>query len=201
MSKLKWITAGCIVFFLVINTSYFWSKEVGIWLIPLSLLLVITYLCFLVIIFIQIFKAAKEKGCNNKRLYTIFLLTVVLLLTAIQPKGIINYEKWESKDLLIAKSKGAANCSTTLRLKPTNQFTFTTVCFGIEEIKGVYKINEDTIFFESTNGKKMYHFGIVCINDTTLVFPPYPNATGTVRLYRSHTDSIIRKLYILTNHL
>ncbi|MDR2919372.1 MAG: copper resistance protein NlpE [Tannerella sp.] len=198
MDRFKWIAIAVILFFITVNTSYFWSKEVGIWLIPLSLLLVIIYLCFFILFFIQIFKAANEKFSNNKRLYTIILLVIVLFLTAILPK---NPNKWEGENLLVAAHKGAASCSTTLRLKPDGKFKYTSVCFGIEETRGTYKINGDTVFFEPTNDKEMYTFGIICSNDTTLRYPPYPDATGIVRLYRNRTDSITRELYILTNNL
>lgn len=201
MSRFKWIIAGSIAFFLIINTSYFWSKEVGIWLIPLSLLLVIIYLCFLIILFVQIFKAAKEKFNDNKRIFAILLLAIILCSAVIAPKCIITPDKFEDKDLLVAIHKGAASCSTTLRLKPDGKFKYTAVCFGIEETRGTYKINGDTVFFEPTNGKEMYTFGIICSNDTTLHYPPYPDVTGTVRLYRNRTDSITRELYILTNNL
>lgn len=200
-SKFKWIIASSIAFFLAINTSYFWSREVGVWLIPLYLILIIIYLIFFITLVVQFFKATKEKFRDDKRMFTIFLLTILLFLIAVAPKGIINPDKFEGKVLLVATHKGAASCSTTLRLQSTGRFKYTTVCFGIEETKGTYKINKDTVFFEPTNDKEMFEFGIIYLNDTLSYNHPFPDAIGTIQLHRNQTDPITPTLYILTNNL
>jgi len=49
--------------------------------------------------------------------------------------------------LLIAQAEGAANCVTTFKLKENNKFVERSICFGVSEIKGYYKIKNDTVFF------------------------------------------------------
>lgn len=76
---------------------------------------------------------------------------IILTLIFFKPFGVIDFEKLEGKDLLIAQSEGAANCLLTLKLKDNNTFTEKSVCFGVTKINGNYKIRQDTIFFENTN--------------------------------------------------
>ena len=115
MHKYKWSIATAICFFLIINTSYFWEKETGILSIPFFILLIILYLCFLIVLFIQIIKSWKEKFNNIQRIYTIIFTASILLVISIYPKGIIDFDKLEGKDLLVATYRGTGNCSGTLR--------------------------------------------------------------------------------------
>lgn len=201
MKRFKWIIIGLISFFLFINTSYFWSKEVGKWLIPFSLLLIIGYLSLLVIFFIQIVKAGKEKFKNRKRIYVIIGIAILLVLTVNYPKGIIDFDKLEGKDLLIATHKGGGSCSSTLKLKSTHLFKFTSVCYGIKEIRGSYRLNKDTVFFEPANNNAMYEYGIISLHDKYSYNHLYPDAIGSIQLHTNRTDSITCELYILTNNL
>lgn len=80
-------------------------------------------------------------------MFSIGLLLIVLILTFIKPFGIIDFEKFESKNILIAEREGVAGCSMTLKLKENKKFTAKSVCFGMTETIGQYEIKKDTIFF------------------------------------------------------
>ncbi len=93
------------------------------------------------------------------------MLTIALGLASFKPNGFINFEKFEGSDILIAQREGAANCTTTFKLKENNKFTEQSVCFGTTEIKGDYKIQNDTIFFENVElGRgedEFYKFAVI----------------------------------------
>ena len=50
---------------------------------------------------------------------------------------------------LESRRERAANCMTTFKLKDNKTFTEKSICFGVIEIKGSYKIVHDTIYFEN----------------------------------------------------
>ena len=75
-------------------------------------------------------------------------LSFVFIDPFIFPGGIIDFEKFESETILIAQREGVANCTNRLKFKVDGSFLERAVCFGIEEIRGNYKLKGDTIFFE-----------------------------------------------------
>ena len=87
----------------------------------------------------QIYFSVKEKFKQNHRFILIGLLTTVLLLTYFKPLGIVDFDKFEGTDILIAEREGAANCLTTLKLKDDYTFRERIGCFGVSEIKGTAK--------------------------------------------------------------
>jgi hypothetical protein len=107
----------------------------------------------------------KEKFSDRQRLLIIAMLTIVLGLAFFKPAGFIDFEKFEGSDILIAQREGAANCMTTFKLKENNKFTEKSVCFGMTEIKGAYKLKNDTIFFENVelgrDENEFYKFAII----------------------------------------
>jgi len=70
-----------------------------------------------------------------------------------------------SDDILIAQREGAANCTTTFRLKKGNKFIEKSICFGTTEVTGEYKIKNDTIFFENVKHSRLksdfYQFALI----------------------------------------
>ncbi|WP_321538482.1 hypothetical protein [Flavobacterium piscinae] len=59
----------------------------------------------------------KENFSEKKRFITCGLLLLVLTLTFLKPKGIFDFERLESSNILEAQSEGAANCTTVIKLK------------------------------------------------------------------------------------
>ncbi len=107
----------------------------------------------------QLFYAFKERFKDKQRLISIGLILIVLCLTIYRPFGLINYEKFEGNDILIAEREGIANCMTYIKLKENNNFTNREFCFGETEIKGEYKIKNDTIYFDNVKfGRSENHF-------------------------------------------
>lgn len=145
--KNKILIAITIIFFLIVNTSYYWKSNLGLISLPISLILFLVYLGLCIITIRYIFLAFKERSKNKKQMFSIGLLLIVLILTFIKPFGIIDFEKFESKNILIAEREGVAGCSMNLKLKENKKFTAKSVCFGMTETIGQYEIKKDTIFF------------------------------------------------------
>lgn len=163
--KNKILYAITIIFFLIVNTSYYWKSNLGFISLPISLILFLVYLGLCIITIRYIFLAFKERSINKKQMFSIGLLLIVLILTFIKPFGIIDFEKFESKNILIAEREGVAGCSMTLKLKENKKFTAKSVCFGMTETIGKYEIKNDTIYFYDIklgrNDKEFYKFAVL----------------------------------------
>jgi hypothetical protein len=198
--KNKGLIITTIIFFLTINTTYYWEAKLGIWAMPATLLLVIVYFGLGIALIRQIYFAIREKLTSKSRLLLIGLLTLVLILTFFEPFGLINFDKLEGDDILIAEREGAANCMTTLKLKDNFTFREKNVCFGVSEIKGNYHLQNDTIYFDNVelgrHENEFYKFAVVK--------PSKYNKDGKhfdLTRYNSLTDTVGRDLWITKNEL
>ena len=147
--KNKGLYIATIIFFLLVNTTYYWESKMGMFAMVTFLLLILYFLVLTVLLLGQTFFAIREKLKNRQRLFLIGLMTVVLGLSFFYPGGIMNFELFESESLLIAQREGAANCRTVLKLKKNNKFSEKSICFGVSETSGEYRIENDTIFFHN----------------------------------------------------
>jgi hypothetical protein len=59
---------------------------------------------------------------QKRRLYLLAMLVFTLVSTVLYPRGMITFDNWGSPTVLIAQMEGAANCTTTLKLKKDNTF-------------------------------------------------------------------------------
>ena len=163
--KYKILITITIVFFLVVNTSYYWKSNLGFITLPISLILFLIYFVLCIVTIRSLYFAFNERFKNKERMFSIGLLLIVLTLTFIKPFGIIDFEKFESKTILIAKREGVAGCSMTLKLKENNKFTAKSVCFGMTETIGKYDIKNDTIYFYDVelgrNENEFYKFAVL----------------------------------------
>lgn len=119
--KNKGLPITTIVFFLLVNTSYYWFNDLGDFEIPAFFILVFVFAGLGFEMLRLLYIAIKEKFKNKLRILTIGILTTVLTLVYLKPKGLINFEKFEGKELLVAQRKGPANCMTTFKLIEDNK--------------------------------------------------------------------------------
>jgi hypothetical protein len=148
----------------------------------------------------QIYFSLREKFTNRQRLFLVGLLTIVLSLTAYKPFGLVDFDKFEGGDLLIAEREGAANCMTTLKLKDDLTFRERNVCFGVGEIKGSYHLQNDTIYFDKVqlgrHEDEFYEFAVV----TSSKF----NTDGKhfdLKRFKNLSDTVGHELWITKNEL
>jgi hypothetical protein len=147
--KQKGLIIITIAFFLIVNTTYFWEGKLGLFAMPTFLILVLVYLGLAIVLLRQLYFVFKEKFADKFRLLTLGLLAAVLSLTFFFPFGVIDFDRLSGDDLLVAQREGAANCMTTFKLKSNKTFIEKSVCFGVTEIKGNYKLVHDTIYFQN----------------------------------------------------
>jgi hypothetical protein len=198
--KHKGLLITTILFFLLINTTYYWEGKLGAFAVLTTLLLIITFLVLTVLLFKQIYISIKEKFIDKQRLILIVILILTLGLTFFFPGGIINFEKFESNSILIAQREGVANCMTTLRLKANKKFNERNVCFGVNDITGTYYLKEDTIFFDydskNRQGKRYYKFAIIKNIGTNNT-----KHKGELVRYIDYSDTTGITLWIIKNEL
>jgi len=198
--KNKGLIITTIIFFLTVNTSYYWKVKLGLFAFPAFLILVVIYLGLGLALIRQIYFLIKEKFTDKSRLINIGLLTIVLILTFLKPFGLIDFEKLEGDNILVAEREGSANCMTTLKLKDDFTFSERSVCFGVTEIKGEFHIQNDTIYFDNVSfgrdENEFYKFAIIEQSKF--------NKDGKhfeLTRYKSLTDTIGHKLWITKNEL
>ena len=90
----------------------------------------------------------------------------LLIILFFYPNGIINLK--ETRGLFLeAFSKGAVNDTTTLKLYKNNEFKELNICFGITSAEGTYRIENDTVYFDSKiipkHSDRYYDFAIIKI--------------------------------------
>jgi hypothetical protein len=197
--KQKGLIITAILFFLLVNTTYFWEIKLGGWGMLVIFILVLVFLILSVNLLRQLFYAIKEKYLNRHRLLTVCLLTVILGLTLFFPSGLFDFDKLMGKDLLVAQREGAVNCLTTLKLKENGKFIERTACFGLQEIKGNYKMINDTIYFENVesgrNEDTYYRYAVIRPSEIR------DNKHFDIIRFKDITDTTGHKLWIIKNDL
>jgi len=198
--KNKGLLITTIIFFLTINTTYYWEGKLGIFAFPAFLILVVVYFGLGIALLRQIYFAVKEKLADKNRLLVIGFLTLVLVLTFFRPFGLVNFDNFEGGDILVAEREGAANCMTTLKLKDDFTFRERNVCFGVTETKGKYHLQNDTIYFDNVElGRHENEFYMFA-----LVKPSKFNKDGKhfdLIRYKNLKDTIGHELWITKNEL
>lgn len=136
MHRYKGLLISTIFLFLLVNTSYYWEPIIGGWSMLTVPLCVLGFLTLLICLMRQLYLVIKERLKNRGRIHLVIIMVALLALIAAKPGGIIDFEGFEGKDLLVARQKGVAGCSTLLKLKTYNKFTLKCLCFGTYVTRG-----------------------------------------------------------------
>lgn len=159
-----------IIFFLVINTRYFWEGKLGVWGLFTTLILIQVYFVLVIALLNQFIKSFREKFSNSKRNILITLTSIILFLVSLKPNGIINFERFEEEDCIVAERESVANCRIKLQLKENLEFIENSYCFGRIEQRGNYQIIDDTIYFYNNGDEKIenfYSYGVIKKNNNS----------------------------------
>jgi len=156
-----------LILFLIINTSYYWEGEFGIFAFPIFIILFILFFLLCIELIRQIYISIRDKFTEKRRNFLLTFMFITLTLIIIKPTGIINFEKLEGENLYFAQAEGAANCTSTLKLKKSNKFIYESICFGMERTKGNYIIEKNIIYFKNYD-KEEFQFVFGKINETTI---------------------------------
>jgi len=198
MRSHRLLLTTAVIFFLLVNTTYYWEGMLGGWAMLAGICMFLTFIILVVALLRQLYLVFKERFKHRSRLYLTGIIATVLATSVFLP-GMIDPEKFEAKDLLIAHRPGVAGCSTLLKLKADDTFYIREVCFGVDKVGGTYSINKDTIVFhfqQTGDTSMIYAFGV--IKPGVL-----PNSTGLgdILLYKSRKDTLPNMLAVTKNKL
>ncbi len=199
LRKRNILLIACGVFFLLVNTSYFWDGWLGVGAMLSFLLLVVCFFVLAGVLLWQLTLTVWERFADKNRLLVTVVLAVVLITSFFYPNGVIKYTRFEPENLLVAQREGAANCTTTLKLRENGSFLERNVCFGVTETTGRYRISDDTIFFEDVSlGRHVDDFF-----EFAVVKPKgqFGNELGDLVRYRSYSDTVGVALWISKNEM
>ncbi len=200
--KSKALFISTIIFFLLVNTRYFWDPWLDWAGMFLFGFLLIAYCLLALALLVQIIFSWSEKFKNKRRVALIFIMIFVLGSTLWKPMGVVDFESFESKDMLVAYSgKHTANCTQTIKLKIDKSYKIESICFGIHKETGTYTFKSDTVKFHvtrsySSGGNEEYAFGVIKRSKDQNV-----NSFSTLGLYRTKNDSHFNFLTIIKDEL
>ncbi|EGJ99756.1 MULTISPECIES: hypothetical protein [Dysgonomonas] len=141
--------------FLYENTSDYWVYELGEWTSIIRLTYITIFLCAIVYTFYNIVKCIEAKLKNKTHNIVTILMITALIIPFLMPGGLIPKRVLYKGDLLIAYLDGVAGNNGWLTLYGNNTYEYS---YGREQLKGKYKIKNDTIYFDSPEGKDIYDF-------------------------------------------
>ena len=104
------------------------------------------FLCLYTIFLILKYLIADTDVKPNVKI--LLIIIPLLMISLFSPNGLVNWEKLEPKNLLIARYEGTVNCQTYIKIRANNALKVSSYCFGTEHLWGKYSIINDTIFFE-----------------------------------------------------
>ena len=191
--KNKGLPVFTIVFFLIVNTSYFWEGKLGVLALFVLPFLMIVFIILGIMLLFQLIDGVKERFADKSRNSVIAIVVVSLGLISLKPNGLINFDEFQGENVLFAQREGAANCMTTFRTKPDGHFRERTVCFGITEIRGKCQWKSDTLFFSNVSlprGEQGYY-------QFALLQPSkYGDKKALVR-YKNRSDTVGHELWVV----
>lgn len=152
----KTILILSLIFFLLVNTTYYWDRLLpGLWDMIFSGLFLLIFITLLIVLIIQIIKLLRKRPIVRSRILNICVLAIIIILTIVFPRGIIDFDKLEGQNLILARYEGPGNCTSFLEIKENDRFHHLSICLGVDEHKGSYIICSDTILFNYDNKSKM----------------------------------------------
>lgn len=139
------ILAG--VFFLMVNTSYFWFKLPGMWDLAITLILFAGFILLAGAFFRQLWLAYGSGFKSKARNLRTTILFFVLASSIAFPFGIIDFANLDGEPLLIAERVNSSDCKVVIKLKENDLFLEEDYCLGVERGGGTYIMDGDTIRF------------------------------------------------------
>lgn len=196
--KYKKVFIGGIVFFVLLNLSFFIEGLLGFLALPALLFMFSYFLILIGCFFYHAVYMIKERFRYKQRNIIVSLLFLIIGMTIYEPNGFLNYEVLNGKSILSASQEGAANCTVNLNLYPNNIFTCTDICFGVHTVIGKYEIEKDTIFFNNiyvNMREKFFDYAVYSPEECY-----FSNGKkGIIKLYKNKSDSITSYQLCITN--
>lgn len=111
----------------------------------IMMVLFIGFLILPIVLLVQVGLVINGKFKYKAKNISTSILGFVLLISFFFPYGVVDSSTFEEPNIIWAQYEGVANCTETLKMKKDSRFSHSSICFGVEEYEGTYKIIGDTI--------------------------------------------------------
>ena len=140
-----------ILLFLAVTTQFLWAKKVWVFILYalgayslLFICVVALFVCFVR----KVYRLIKGTDRTKQNGIECLVMAATLCLIVAYPLGIVRGPQEEEVPTKFkAFHEGGGGCGSTLYFREDGSFVDRSVCFGIEEKKGSYRISNDTIYF------------------------------------------------------
>jgi len=158
--------------FILVNTSYLWEENSGIFAFVFGAFFMISFLIIGIIQLINIGVIIFKKKFGLKRILLNLFNIVLLTILFFNPNGIIKPK--ETREIYLeAFAEGAANCTTSLKLFKNKEFKELNICFGITSAKGTYRIENDTVYFDTKivpeHSNRYFDFAVIKNKESEII--------------------------------
>ncbi len=174
-----------ILLLLAVNTQFLWEGKLWVFTLLVYLLLFVCSIVLLVRLIKKVYRLIKGTDRTKQNVVECLVMAASLGLIVAYPGGIIRIPKEEVPSKLVAYYEASGGCGSKLSLRVDGSFVNRSVCFGIQETKGLYRISHDTIYFSCDD----YPFDYA-VMDSVTIRVHRKGATGDrlLPLYRLHRD-------------
>jgi hypothetical protein len=148
LKRKKIISFLILIFFGIWFFQYFLSFVPGAFTIGVLIIGLGLWFLILGIALYQVIKLALETPKHYQRLRFVGVILILNFISLAKPMGIIDWEKYESQNLLVADRIGTVNCKTIVKLKTDNKLKYINRCFGVDFHFGTYSFENDTLHFQ-----------------------------------------------------
>jgi len=152
----------------------------------ITAVLIIGFLSLLIVLLVQIVLIIIGRFKNKEKNISTAVLASVLISSILFPYGIVDSATFEEPNVIYAQYEGVANCTQTLKIKKSGRFKHSSICFGVDEYEGTYKIIGDTIklHYESKAPlQSKLAYGIIKLDSIVS-----DNDMGTIMYFRDLRD-------------
>ena len=112
----------------------------------------------------KVYRLIKGTDRTKQNVVECLVMAASLGLIVAYPSGIVRFPNVGAPIKLKAFHEAAGGCGNTLYLREDGSFVERSVCFGIFDRKGTYRISHDTIYFSSDD----YPFDYAVMDSTTI---------------------------------
>ena len=140
-----------ILLLLAVNTQFLWTERMLVFF-PLAFfvysMLFICVIALFVCFVRKVYRLIKGTDRTKQNGIECLVMAATLCLIVAYPLGIVRGPQEEEVPTKFkAFHEGGGGCGSTLYFREDGSFVDRSVCFGIEEKKGSYRISNDTIYF------------------------------------------------------
>ena len=162
--KLSKTLISAILLLLAVNTQFLWEGKLWVFTLLVYLLLFVCSIVLLVRLIKKVYRLIKGTDRTKQNVVECLVMAASLGLIVAYPWGIVRFPNVGAPIKLKAFHEAAGGCGSTLYLREDGSFVERSVCFGILDRKGTYRISHDTIYFSSDD----YPFDYAVMDSATI---------------------------------